>query len=98
MKNKYIDFYEFKDLDDKAKSNVIYWLDRSPQEYEKEDGSFGYNYYCDLSKDEHYIIEEMCEINGYLFDYRGEPIHHYEPIQRNRTSHTRDIHRTQRRP
>jgi hypothetical protein len=76
MKNKYIDFYEFKDLDDKAKSNVIYWLDRSPQEYEKEDGSFGYNYYCDLSKDEHYIIEEMCEINGYLFDYRGEPIHH----------------------
>ena len=35
MKNKYIDFYEFKDLDDNAKSNVIFWLDRSPQEYEK---------------------------------------------------------------
>jgi hypothetical protein len=76
MKTAFIDFYEFKDLDDKAKQNVIYWLDTSPQEYEKEDGTFGYNYYGDLPKEEQYIIDEMCEINGYLFDYCGEPIHH----------------------
>jgi hypothetical protein len=46
------------------------------KEYEKENGSFGYSYYSELDKKDEYIIVEMCEMNNYLFNLHGEPIHH----------------------
>ena len=67
--------YKYQDLDDDAKKEVIYWLDNDPHEYEKEDGTFGYNYYCDLIKEEEHIIIEFCEINNYLFNKQGQAIH-----------------------
>jgi hypothetical protein len=70
-----INAYQYQDLDDNAKKEVIYWLDNDPQEYEKEDGTFGYSYYCDLSKEEEHIIIEFCDMNNYKFDKYGNPIH-----------------------
>ena len=66
--------YQYQDLDDDAKKEVIYWLDASPQEYEKEDGTFGYSYYCDLSKEDEHIIIEFCDMNNYRFDKHGNRI------------------------
>jgi quinol monooxygenase YgiN len=76
MQNVIIEAFNFQDLEEDAKKEVIYWLDYSPQEYEKEDGSFGYSYYADLDKEDEYLIVEMCEMNNYLFNQYGEPIHH----------------------
>jgi hypothetical protein len=70
-----INAYRYQDLDNDAKKEVIYWLDYNPQEYEKEDGTFGYSYYGDLGKDDEHIIIEMCDMNNYLFDKNGNPIH-----------------------
>lgn len=76
MKNVTIEAFNFQDLNDDAKQKVINWLDLYPVEYEKENGSFGYSYYSDLNKEDEYIIVEMCEMNNYLFNQYGEPIHH----------------------
>jgi hypothetical protein len=76
MKNVTIEAFNFQDLNEKAKEKVIYWLDLYPVEYEKENGSFGYSYYSELDKKDEYIIVEMCEMNNYLFNLHGEPIHH----------------------
>jgi len=76
MKNVTIEAFNFQDLNDDAKQKVINWLDLYPVEYEKENGSFGYSYYSDLNKEDEYIIVEMCEMNNYLFNQNGEPIHH----------------------
>ena len=76
MKNVTIEAFNFQDLNEKAKEKVIYWLDLYPVEYEKKDGSFGYSYYSELDKKDEYIIVEMCEMNNYLFNLHGEPIHH----------------------
>jgi quinol monooxygenase YgiN len=70
-----INAYQYQDLDDNAKKEVIYWLDNDPQEYEKEDGTFGYSYYCDLSNEDEHIIIEFCDMNNYKFDKYGNPIH-----------------------
>jgi quinol monooxygenase YgiN len=70
-----INAYRYQDLDNDAKKEVIYWLDNDPQEYEKEDGTFGYSYYCDLSKEDEHIIIEFCDMNNYKFDKYGNPIH-----------------------
>ena len=74
MKTVSIQAYDFQDLSEKAKNNVLYWLDEFPLEYENEDGSFAYEYFSDIT-DENYIIEH-CEMNNYLFDINGKPIHH----------------------
>jgi quinol monooxygenase YgiN len=69
-----INTYQYQDLDNDAKKEVIYWLDASPQEYEKEDGTFGYSYYSDLSKEDEHIIIEFCDMNNYRFDKHGNRI------------------------
>jgi len=69
-----INAYQYQDLDNDAKKEVIYWLDSSPQEYEKEDGTFGYSYYSDLSKEDEHIIIEFCDMNNYRFDKHGNRI------------------------
>ena len=74
MKLVKINAYDYQDLTDKAKNNVLYWLDEFPLEYELEDGSMAYEYFSDLT-DENYIIDH-CEMNSYVFDINGRPIHH----------------------
>ena len=69
-----INVYQYQDLDNDAKKEVIYWLDANPQEYEKEDGTFGYSYYSDLSKEDEHIIIEFCDMNNYRFDKHGNRI------------------------
>jgi hypothetical protein len=70
-----INAYQYEDLSHEAKQKVIYWLDKDPQEYERENGTFGYSYYCDLSKEDEHIIIDMCNMNNYKFDKYGNPIH-----------------------
>lgn len=67
--------YEFNELSNNAKTEVRHWLDLTfePCEYEKEDGSMGYDYYSDMNNDD---LQEHCEVNEYLFTEYGKPIHH----------------------
>jgi len=73
MKLVTIRAYDYKDLPDNAKNNVLAWLDEFPLEYEREDGTMQYEYFSDCT-DENDTIEH-CEINGYVFDQYGRPIH-----------------------
>ena len=71
-----IDAYKIYELNGKALIHALHWLDEFPLEYEKEDGTFGYDYYSDIwESDKDYVIE-YCVINDYLFDKYGQPIHH----------------------
>jgi len=75
MKTYKINTYQFEELTDKAKEKVIYWMSSTfePLDYEKEDGTIGYEYWDEV--DEEYI-KETCEINNYIFTHYGDPIHH----------------------
>jgi hypothetical protein len=75
MKTYKINTYQFEELTDKAKQNVLYWIAKTfdPLEYEKEDGTFGYQYWDDI--DDEYV-QDTCEANEYVFTYEGTPIHH----------------------
>ena len=76
MKTYKINTYQFEELTDKAKQNVLYWIAKTfdPLEYEKEDGTFGYQYWDDIDHDEY--AQDTCEANEYAFTYDGTPIHH----------------------
>jgi hypothetical protein len=73
MKIMQIEVYQYSDLSEKAKTNVIHWLDEWPLEYENEDGSMSYQYFYEADESD---IEDHCDCNGYLFDINGKPIHH----------------------
>ena len=75
MKTYKINGYKFEELTDKAKQKVIYWLcvTFDPLKYEKEDGTFGYQYWDEV--DDEYI-EDFCEANEYVFTYVGTRIHY----------------------
>lgn len=82
-----VEVYEFRDLDEKAKRKVMYWLDEHPLDYENDEGGISYEYFSDM--DEMQIIEH-CDCNEYKFDKRGNPIHHlilteYNPEQYKQT-------------
>lgn len=64
--------YEFRQLSDRSKHNVVLWLDLEPLDYEKEDGSIGYDYFHDMDEE---FVQEHCEMNGYYFSENGTPIH-----------------------
>lgn len=64
--------FDYIELSEKAKMNVDYWLDDSPFEYENEDGTFSIEYPSDWNDSE---INEHCQLNGYLFDKNGKPVH-----------------------
>jgi hypothetical protein len=76
MKTYKINTYQFEELTDKAKQNVLYWIAKTfdPLEYEKEDGTFGYQYWDDI--DDEYV-QDTCEANEYVFTYEGTPIHYF---------------------
>ena len=75
MKTIFIEAYKYKELSQKAKDKVLYWLDETPLDYENEKGELIIQFYIDM--DEEYI-DEHCECNGYLFSKYGEPIHHLQ--------------------
>lgn len=68
-----IEGYNFNQLSDKAKQRVICWIDYEPMEYQNDNGETIYRYFADSSENE---VSEHCEINGYIFNVYGEPIHH----------------------
>ena len=79
MKQIKVNAYEFNELNQKAKNEVIYWLDQDPLDYETEDDEGDiikeYQYFSDM---EDIDIIEHCEANEYLFNKYGECIHHLE--------------------
>ena len=79
MKQIKVNAYEFNELNQKAKNEVIYWLDQDPIDYETEDDEGDiikeYQYFSDM---EDIDIIEHCEANEYLFNKYGECIHHLE--------------------
>ena len=68
-----IEGYNFKELNEKAKQRVIRWIDEYPMEYQNDNGETIYRYFADGSEND---VIEHCEINGYIFNIFGEPIHH----------------------
>ena len=80
MKLLTIKAYEFHELESDARSRVIYWLDQDPLEvarirdWDDEGEEMEEEYFSDMTDLE---LLEHFEINGYLFDYRGRPVHHY---------------------
>jgi hypothetical protein len=82
MKTIKINAYEFKDLKGNSKYKALNWLDERPCEYEDYEDE---NQQGNLIKKNDYIsqwdnneIIEHCEINQYLFDIYGNPIHHLQ--------------------
>tara|TARA_A100001201_G_scaffold32785_5_gene35278 strand:+ start:1332 stop:1580 length:249 start_codon:yes stop_codon:yes gene_type:complete len=79
MKIIKVNAYEFNELNQKAKNEVVNWLDQHPLDYETEDEQGNiikeYQYFYDM---EEIDIIEHCEMNEYLFNKYGEPIHHLE--------------------
>jgi hypothetical protein len=59
--------FDYIELTDQAKVNVRQWLDQDPIELED-----GCTYIGDW--DDEYI-QDHCQINGYVFDRNGKPIH-----------------------
>tara|TARA_R100001510_G_C7522388_1_gene117332 strand:+ start:230 stop:478 length:249 start_codon:yes stop_codon:yes gene_type:complete len=79
MKIIKVNAYEFKELNQKAKNEVINWLDKLPLEYEEEDQQGNiitkYEYFSEMTESD---INEHCEMNEYLFNEYGKPIHNLE--------------------
>ena len=69
--------YQYHELKPNAKSEVIYWLDQDPLEFENDQGETLLEMFSDMTDEE---IKEHCEMNGYLFDDKGKPIHHLGEI------------------
>ena len=74
MKTYKIDAYKFEELNHEAKLNVVFWMTSTfePLEYERLDGSIGYDYWDEADVE---YIEDFCKINGHLFSKNGDPIH-----------------------
>tara|TARA_R110001606_G_scaffold366690_1_gene521930 strand:+ start:364 stop:618 length:255 start_codon:yes stop_codon:yes gene_type:complete len=79
MKQIKVNAYEYSELNQKAKYEVVHWLDEFPLDYETEDEQGNIiqelEYYSDMEQDD---IIEHCEMNEYLFDKYGKCIHHLE--------------------
>jgi len=81
MKTIQINAYEYQELNQDIKFKVKLWLDEIPFEYETgdldENGKpIVKNDYA--SEWDERDIQEHCEINQYLFDIYGNPIHHLQ--------------------
>lgn len=73
MKTVQIQAYTFDELDARGKVKALYWLDECPFEYEDEHGSVYYEYPSEWQYED---ISEHCNMNEYIFNKYGEPIHH----------------------
>jgi len=79
MKQIKVNAYEYSELNQVSKHEVIIWLDQNPMDYETKDEHGNtireIEYFSDMDKED---IQEHCEINGYLFNKYGECVHHLE--------------------
>jgi len=71
-----IEAFQYKELDTKGKNKVLRWLDDAPMEYEveNEDGMIvtEYQYFSEMDESD---VQDHCQVNEYLFDKHGKPIH-----------------------
>lgn len=65
--------FNYEDLSAKGKHAVRIWLDEFPFDYEDEHGSVYSEYPSEWEDD---LIAEHCNVNEYIFDENGKPIHH----------------------
>jgi hypothetical protein len=72
MKTVSVMAFDYLELTQEAKSNVVNWLDEWPLEYDNGDGTVSYQYFYELDDSD---IDEHCQLNEYLFDKNGRPIH-----------------------
>jgi len=74
-----VNAYEYSELNQEAKHEVVHWLDETPLDYETEDEHGNtikeIEYFSDMEEQD---IQEHCEINEYLFSSLGKPIHNLE--------------------
>ena len=74
-----VNAYEYKELNQDAKHEVVYWLDQDPIDYETEDEQGNtvreIEYFSDMEEQD---IQEHCEANEYLFSKFGKCVHHLE--------------------
>jgi hypothetical protein len=79
MRQIKVNAYEYSELNQDAKHEVVYWLDEHPLDYETEDEQGNtireIEYFSDMDEED---IQEHCEINEYLFDKFGKCVHHLE--------------------
>ena len=68
----FIEAFEFRELDERAKSHIRDWLNDDPIEWEDDSGNMQYDYVGHWNEDE---IQEHCHMNEYLFNKYGESIH-----------------------
>lgn len=73
MKLLKVEAYEYQELEPNARSEVVYWLDQDPWEFQNDQGETLYRNCSDMTDED---IQEHCEMNGYLFDAEGRPVHH----------------------
>ena len=71
--NVTIKAYKYEDLDHQSQFEVLTWLDQFPLDYEDEEGNTQWQYFADMETQD---VIEHCELNQYLFDKFGKPIHH----------------------
>lgn len=67
--------YQYDDLCRDSQIEVMFWLDECPMEYEDENENIQFEYFSDQPDE---LISEHCEVNEYLFNQYGKPIHHLE--------------------
>ena len=69
--------YKYQELDSKGKAKVIYQMNEIPfdSEFENDNGELitEYDYFGDWDLSDQI---DFCDINEYLFDRYGNPIHH----------------------
>lgn len=72
-----IELFHYYELSEKAKNKVKIWLDEYPYDYETEDEDGNivteYQYFSELEDQD---IQDHCFMNDYIFNHRGEPMHH----------------------
>lgn len=78
MKQIIIDAYEYHELETFAQAEVVSWLDQDPWEFQNDKGEMEFSYFSEMNDEE---IREHCELNGYLFDDEGRPVHHLGAVQ-----------------
>lgn len=78
MRQIIIDAYEYHELEPFAQAEVVYWLDQDLSECQNDQGEMEFIYFSDMTDEE---IREHCELNGYLFDDEGRPVHHLGAVQ-----------------
>ena len=69
----FIEAFEYKELNEGAKSQVREWLDNDVIEWEDDEGVMQYDHISEWGDSD---IQDHCHMNEYLFNKYGDSIHH----------------------